>query len=158
MARRNYKITTVTSTLTDALSAYQGVEDLREQMTEWRENMDNAEMSHMPKYEEVEACCEVLDRYDDLQQECDELAEMLEGTSLDATPVSSQEMTPYKGRGYPRWMQMSNSLGPVQAACARVTQEENGIHQEALADAIEKAAEIEGICEELEGAEFPGMF
>jgi len=158
MGRRNYKLLTSTVSLTDALSTYQDVENLRDEMVEWRDNLDGAGMDHMPKYEEVSECCDVLDCYDELQSDCEELEQMLEGTDLAGVMVTSQDMQPYKGRGFPRWMQMSNALAPIRAACEHLTSQEAEDNTEALTDIIAKAAEVEAHCETLEGAEFPGMF
>lgn len=37
------------------------VESVREGMEEWRDNLDNANMSGLPKYDEVSAACDALD-------------------------------------------------------------------------------------------------
>jgi molecular chaperone GrpE (heat shock protein) len=38
-----------------------GVEELLDEMTTWRDNMDNANMTHLPKYDEVSECCDALE-------------------------------------------------------------------------------------------------
>jgi chromosome segregation ATPase len=37
------------------------IEELKGEMDEWKDNMDNANMSHLPKYDEVDECASSLD-------------------------------------------------------------------------------------------------
>ena len=168
MSRRTYKLAPSTVSLTDALSSFQGVEDLREQMNEWRENMEGASMEHMPKYEEVQECCETLDCYDELETSANELETLVDGLKvrgpsggrvlLTAANITTTDMVPYKGRGEPRWMTLSNSITPVQAACQYIEEHVDEDDSEQHAEVLATARAITDLCEQLEGAEFPGMF
>lgn len=37
------------------------IDELRSEMTDWRDNLDSANLTHLPKYDEVSECCDALD-------------------------------------------------------------------------------------------------
>lgn len=126
-------------------------------------------MEHLPIFETVQETADALENeYDELQQLCDELRALVEDTPDKwglPGKVKYTVMTPYKGKGEPRWMQMGNALSALQAGV--------GALQEALPDEDEKASddenearnelegkltEVEDKWQEVEGVEFPSMF
>jgi hypothetical protein len=61
MGRRG-KYITLTATALEALdNGRSEVEQLTEEMTEWRENLESNDMSHLPKYDEVSETAETLE-------------------------------------------------------------------------------------------------
>lgn len=59
---RKRAIEELTVPLFDAVTtALDDIGSLRDEMEEWRDNLDNANMSHMPKYEEVSEAVDALD-------------------------------------------------------------------------------------------------
>lgn len=53
------------STISEALGALGDIQSLKEEMEEWRDNLDGANMTHLPKYDEVSECCDELDSVPD---------------------------------------------------------------------------------------------
>ena len=67
MAKRTGKRSEeVQSTIGGAIEfAVSEIQSLRDEITDWRDNLDGANMSHMPKYDEVSECADYLDNIDD---------------------------------------------------------------------------------------------
>jgi len=72
------KLQTIKSTIRDSLeSGAQAVDDLKDEMESWRDNMDGANMSHLPKFDEVSECADSLGNAD-LTSKVEELVSLLE--------------------------------------------------------------------------------
>ena len=135
-----------TSTL-EALvcDAYCAVEELRDEITEWQENLECNGMEHLPKYEDVSETALLLDQavgeLDTLNDLVGDLPDEIQNQKLDYTYDSRR-------KAWARWGRLSN--GQVMAQVAL----EAG--REALAAAQERADEAEtdlpDQMEELEGA------
>jgi len=185
---RKYKINTYVGTIGGALDgAKADIESLKDEMTEWRDNLDSNGMSHMPKYDEVSECVDALERiYDNLDGI--DLSE-LPGDVVDRS-VSYTEMSPYGRKPMPQWMRFENAQSMISAAkagieAARDDQPENpgcecsednadaddeyGDHHELDCplyredgddpDAVDWDTPIDALEEaENEGVEFPGMY
>ena len=112
--------------------AYCAVEELRDEITEWQENLECNDMDHLPKYEEVsEAAAQLdqaVDELDTLNNLVGELPDEIQNQRLDYTYDSRR-------KAWARWGRLSN--GQVMAQVAL----EAG--REALAAAQEKADEAE---------------
>jgi len=165
MGRRNYKIIKHEGTLRDCISDAGEVEDLREEIEEWKSSLEDNSMEHLPKFEELEECAGELEAQDEIETQAEELATALEETpwaDLLDKKISYTNMQPYKGRGYPRWMRMSNSLAAMRAALEELgdlTVPEGDEKADEQHTEIESAVqELEATCEQLEGVCFPSMF
>src|SRR5712692_3137801 len=77
------------ATVRDLLDASE-VSGLRDEMQEWHDNLEGANMSHLPKFEEVEECLSALeDVADDLERTVDSLFEQLDKLPEAATVLTS---------------------------------------------------------------------
>lgn len=117
MARR-YKTAQYTGTVSGAIEgAVSDVEGLKDDIDNWKSNMESASMEHMPKYDEVSECYDALE----------ELHGELEGIDLDSLPddiknasITYTVMSPYGRKAPPRWMQLSNAESAASAAKDRI--------------------------------------
>ena len=176
MARRTYKFTNHTSTALNIFSNPGEFSDLRDEMQEWGDNLESNGMEHLPKYEAVSEATETLDSaWTELEHLLGALETSLEEgkplAALAGVEVTFTEMVPYKGRGYPRWMRLTNSAVPLSAAVEALREVLDDIEEpEDDAPAEDKAKhaaaeelrneldEIDGHLGELDAVEFPGMF
>jgi len=95
---------TYETTVLDALeSAAQEIVDLGQEMADWRDNMSNANMDHLPKYEQVEQAADELENAD-LERRVEELQSALEalaeGREFKAGCLEHVEGTPCKRCGW----------------------------------------------------------
>lgn len=156
-ARQTYKITselpakpeyttlrdaTFTRTVEDALSNAEGeLESLRDEMTDWRDNMDGTGLENTDKYSEVE-----------------EAASELEGIKVPEAPegmpdikfVFLPDLSDRTGRAH-RASRAAQELRHA-AYAVRVTEDPTEIGLSDFAD------ELEDFADELENVSFPGMF
>lgn len=153
--------TTVEAAFEDAKA---DIESLRDEMTEWAENMESNNMEGLPKYEEVNEAKEAL------ESACDSLDEVEISNLPDAlreTEVSYTEARPYGRKPEPRWMRLSNCVSMLRAAKDAVTAaEEAETANEGQTDDDEQE-EVDfgtignGIGDAIDYAEsvsFPGMY
>lgn len=110
MAKR-YKTSLYTGT---AEGAYEGgksdIEGLRDEISEWKENMESNSMEGLPKYDEVSEC------YDALETIYDRLEEVEFPEGMGDLPVTYSVMKPYGRKPEPRWMQLANAEAAISAA------------------------------------------
>lgn len=123
---KGYKNTTTTCTIREALDWGGDLEDLHSEMEEWSSNMESNSMEHLPKYEAVQEAMNALENKDEITGAAENLAGELEGIGLACdscgtvkcvldVEIEVDQMEPYKGRSYPRWMRLQNSTAPYQA-------------------------------------------
>lgn len=111
---KKYKTNLYTGTVQGALeAATSDVEGIKDDIENWKSNMESANMEHMPKFDEVSECYDALG----------ELHGQLEGISLDDLPEAAKdkeitytEMKPYGRKPMPRWMQLANAEAAASAA------------------------------------------
>jgi hypothetical protein len=162
---RKYKIENHTAKLGSLCTDYGEIESLGEEMSEWRDNLESNNMENLPKFEEVSETADTIENvWNELQGLGDQLEEAIKKSSfaplLDDV-LSYTIMVPYKGRGYPRWMRMSNSTAPLRTVLAHL---EESLPKEEKADADklqeirDLADEIGSQLDELDQVSFPGMY
>lgn len=184
MPRRKWKNMTNEETIADILGCGNVLEDLTNEMSEWRDNLESSEMTHLPKFDEVSEAAETLENAgSEIEQAASNLADTLEkagAQELLSAKVSYTTMIPYKGRGNPRWMQRDNALAALMAVTEYLEDDENVVKHddngepimttdddgEEIAvlwtdehDDIESyRSELSDAIEEATNVEFPGMF
>lgn len=162
---RKYKTTAHKSKLGESCTDFGEIEELKDEMGEWRDNLEGNDMTHLPKYEEVSEAADTLDNaWSELETYGADLESALEGTEHAEAEIEYTQMTPYKGRSYPRWMRMANSVAPLRAVVEYI----DAIEDPADGDESPEAEKIQAIKEaassvadqldELDNVEFPGMF
>lgn len=164
--KRAQRTTTVESAFEDAKSE---IECLRDEMTEWAENMEGNGMEHMPKYDEVNEAKESL------ESSCESLESVDISTLPDAireTSVSYTEALPYGRKPQPRWMRLSNCVSMLHAVKDVISAAEDESLQEKVdaeeADENEEETEeanfgeidnyIDEAIDYAEAVSFPGMY
>lgn len=163
--KRVPQTTTVEAAFEDAKAE---IESLRDEMTEWAENMESNGMEHMPKYEEVneakeglESACESLESID-----ISDLPDAIREASASYT-----EARPYGRKPQPRWMRLSNAVSMLhcvkdalenaeeEANQAKVEAEENDENEpEDEVDFGEFGGELDEAIDHADGVSFPGMY
>jgi DNA repair exonuclease SbcCD ATPase subunit len=148
------------------------IESLRDEITEWRDNMDGSGLENTSKYEEVSECADGLDNVDSLDDPLSGLLESAEKMGIKEEMVEvSQYVNRRKGRGPARWVRLSNEMSAIRAGVERIKEEiekketilqeqeeEDEDLREVVDEANEHAEELEGCLEELENVSFPGMY
>lgn len=131
----------VQSTIGGAIEfAVSEIQGLRDEITEWRDNLDGANMSHMPKYDEVSECADYLDNIDEL-----------DGLDLgDAADITCNYTIDTRRKASSRAGRMGNALSALSAAMSEL---------ETIVDTLTEAKDtVENIQGEMENVDFPGMY
>lgn len=147
--RTETRKTTVSAAIGDAFSE---IENLRDEMQETVDNMSDANMEHLPKYETAEAAVSELASHTDAPDVPDCVAE------LEVT--YSEQVNKRKGRGPSRDVRLSNAqsmLSAVRDAIKVLVNNDDVEHNEGEAD--EAGTLVNELDEHVDfSVEFPGMF
>jgi chromosome segregation ATPase len=138
------------------------IESLRDEMTEWKDNLEGNSMEHLPKYDEVSECCDALDNAMSALEdaESEEWPEALDSITVNWTIDTRKSATSRSAR-------MSNALNALGAAIDGLRQweesekeedKESEEHEEQIQTAGNIADHLENAQSEAENANFPGMF
>lgn len=132
-----------------------GLSDLRslyEEMTEWQESLESADMEHMPKYDEVTEAVEALEHVEDVESAADELREALIGGEEEGDPeLTYLEICPYGRKASPRWMQHATAISQLQAVVDHLKYHEKD-------EVIEARDALASAVNDIETVSFPGMY
>lgn len=136
--------TTQKTTIGGAIEeAFSEIESLRDEMTEWRDNMEER-LSHTEKYERVSECADALDN----------VREIDVPDSLRDVPVEIvHQRKASKKSPYPRWVRLQNASNALEAVKWMIEEKEDPTDEEE-----QLASDIGDVVDELSGVEFPGMF
>lgn len=173
------KTTMSQGSISDAISSgFSDLGELRDEMTEWRDNLEE-KLSHTEKYERVSEAADLLENIADRESEC----ELPDGAEDEAITWSHQ-MKQSKKSPYPRWLRLQNAVMALESAKdaletqvgnfeEKITElndpgeeEEDGEHDEEKAGELEEVKEaldeiirvLEEVVDEANGVEFPGMY
>jgi len=144
------------------------VTDLKDEMGEWRDNMEGNNMDHLPKFDEVSEAADLLETAEqEIEDAASELVSALEGADdekvqklLDET-VKYTEFQPYKGRRLSRSNRLSNTIAQWQAAAEFVKDEVEQMTEDEDVldnDVISACETLVTACEDAENVCFPGMY
>lgn len=167
MAKR-HKTTTETTPLSNALSTYADVEALRDEIEEWRDNLEGGGLEHTAKYDQVSEAADTLDNVATaLQAACDALVEALPSGVAEGD-VTYRVLSPYGRRAMPRWMRASNAEAAVRAgldAASAWLEAQDSEDPTLSSQEVDRREEVENqineardALDELEAVEFPSMF
>lgn len=148
---------------------------LRDEIGEWKDNLEGANMSHLPKYEELESCFDALEQVaDDLESLIDDLVGVLD-KSIEGKAVLERtvQVRPSKTRAS-RADRLGEATGGIETALNSIEEvfgeqsggtSKSGNDQDGAplvfpdaAEVIEKVEEIREKLEELDVVDFPGMY
>lgn len=155
--RKKFKDTTHTCTIADTLEAPSDVESLKEEMEEWRDNMENGNLGYTSKFEDVSSCADELESlHSDLDSVVTELEEAIkeaERPELLKREITYVDRQPY-GRGAARWLRLENAIAPLRAAIEVLSREV----PESEKDLHEKIREVDSTLDQASSVSFPGMY
>lgn len=164
--------------LGEILESYTDIEDLAEEMNEWRESIPES-LTSSEKYEQVDEATNALEEAAEaLSDSCDRVLELLEEASIEeqlegrldakatlvSVEVSYTERKMYKGYQEPRWVRLHNFNASVAAALDFLEQESTQermrkvLSEESMGELSSLINEISGVLSDLEGVEFPSMY
>lgn len=128
------------------------IEELYEEMDEWRNNMEQSDgLSQTEKFSEVEEAADTLDSAKE-QLEAVDFSEL----KLPATVVAFSEI---RKRSYPRHVRCTNAVAKLEAVRDFLQGEANKTDDAEMGDILEEqVGYIEEATGELECISFPGMF
>jgi predicted nucleic acid-binding Zn-ribbon protein len=183
MSKNGKNVTTEKVTPIGAIEiATSEIESLRDEMTEWAENMESSPLEHTEKCGRVREAADALDNaFNELESAHDDLDRAMEdvGENLSVNDVQYVEFVAYKGRSLSRADRMGNAVTAAYAGIDAYTNaldareggskptdpdlsaelEEELEKREEKFDAVRDAVEaIRNAIEEAEGVEFPGMY
>lgn len=140
---------TLDGIVSDAFGTFQ---TLRDEIAEWRDNLESNGMEHLPKYEQVSECADALDGF------CDEEPTMPE-TTLGEMTLKWEESGRKKSNS--RASRLSDAVEDIRRVVEHI-QEYLEAHQD---DPIDEdgawdqyASDLQNAIDEAEAVEFPGMF
>lgn len=166
-----YKSVAYEGTISGAIQdAYAEFQSLRDEMEEWRSNMEE-KLSHTEKFSAVEESAGALDGFCDDETDLDCLSD-------DAVLRSSQQVPTRKGRATGRGVRCSNAINLLADAVSSLEEKVEELDgtaeerrtatppdEEAAKEAEDESAALEELRDHLEnaiseaeGVEFPGMY
>lgn len=175
MAKRKKTAVQKSVSVLDLLSSYSDIESLKDEMVEWKENMESNSMEALPKFEEVSECADSLETvYDDLERAVGEL----ETLAADCEPLKAKleskvdyQYFPFQGRHISRASRLDDATTDIGRAIDALNDwltTEPAIEKDGSAGRLLPAdtyAEIEAAIQEIEaatneccGIDFPGMY
>lgn len=159
--RRKFKVETVTLKLSEALGHPGDLDDLRDDMTEWRDNLESGGLEHTDKYQAVSEAADALESIcSEMESACEALLEALKDHPVLDIEIDVSTMRPY-GRSPARWLRLENATSPVQAAlgklCVEIPEPTKG--EETKENEIYEALEdVQSQLDECRNVSFPGMY
>lgn len=150
-----YKFVSTSVKLGDLLDA-SPVEELRDEMTEWRDNMDGTGLENTEKFEQVSECADALETIaDEIDTAVSSLQDDSRLESILEDVIVYQLQTPKNKRQNPaRWARASNAAQALKAAMEHINSKVEGEDEGEL----EECQTLADQTDELEMLEFPGMF
>lgn len=145
---------TIEGAVDDAMSEAEG---LRDELTEWRDNLDGSNMSHLPKYEEVSEAVDALDCVDNKPEIPNTLP-----TGL----VDEVKWQTHAKRRQSRADRMGEVTFALQIVAEHIeaflekNEDENAAcwKDTSRSDWEQYASDLNDIRDELDGVSFPGMY
>lgn len=131
---------------------------LAEEMREWADNLENGNLGHTQKFDDVSACADELERIDE--------PSMPEGLGdVLAVAVHWTEMVQSrKGRSESRSVRRDNAVARLQAALdflqesVEEEQEDSGLTDEQRSEVEQFVTELQDIIDTAESLDFPGIY
>lgn len=164
--------------LGEILEYYPDVEDLKDEMEEWRDNMPES-LQSSDKYNQVDEAANTLgNAVDELEEACEGIKHLLEELPKDAGEMSFLDLDihytehkMYKGYLMPRWVRLANPCAALESAVRYIEDHTEHIAKDLASKDLsvdrteDYTAELESYIKQvddalgdLQGVEFPSMF
>jgi len=155
--------------LDEILSYYTDIDDLKDEMQEWADNMPES-LQSSDKYDQVSQAADTLDTaHSELEETCEGIRKLLENVPVVEDEqgmlelnVSYYEQKMYKGYSMPRWIRLCNPVAAMKAVLDLLDTYKDGIlpylneeDKGALTDYAQRASSA---LDDLQGVEFPTMY
>jgi len=161
-----------TDTIDNILGCYADIDELKDEMEEWRDNMPGS-LQSSDKYSMIDSAASALDT--ELEHACDELRKLLEQIPRDENELrlldlklTYWEQKMYKGYAMPRWVRLNNPMTALTAMAEKIEEHKDSIvkdlvgagknEEEVKSEISEYLSTIDSALSDLQGVEFPGMF
>ncbi len=149
--RKRYKTVQCEAALDEVLDAAE-LESLRDEMTDWRDNMEGTGLENTDKFEQVSEAADILEEQVYVLSDAIDSLNLSGHGDLANAAVKWAEQHPYGKRAWPRWLRHSTAVPQLTAALA-VLAEADGADKYA-----EQRNDIETAIDELNTVEYPTMF
>jgi hypothetical protein len=131
------------------------IEELRDELREWADNMSSTSLSNTEKCQEVSDAADELDRVDEL--DLDQLTGLDLVTPLLQDKVAYSELRPYDKRRQPsRSYRLSNAISRIRAAFdyldSKLGEQESANEYRSMVD------DAESTLSDLDNVDIPGMY
>lgn len=153
--------------LSDALGLYTDIEELGDEMENWRDSIPES-LQGGDKFDEVNDAAEALHgASSDLETACDELKLILGKVKTDGADILDQtvaytERKMYKGYSPPRWVRLSNTVSAIRAALDYIESSEGIIEAELDVHDFTSlycyVTDASNSLDDLDSIEFPSMY
>ena len=155
-----YKTIRISYTVDEGLDTME-IEDLRDEMQEWVDNMSGTSLENTSRYEMAEEAASQLDRVDDVCFDAiwDAIPENFESTEEELKALAfvySIYVSKDKRKGPGRAYRLSNAINHITGALQ--TLRDYLEEKEEAEDILAAIDEVESQVQELEDVVFPGMF
>lgn len=128
------------------------IADLRQEIDDWKSNLEGSNMEHLPKYEEVSSC------YDELENVPEEIdTEGLPRSLLDHK-LDVIDPFPMKKRGISRAKRSANAINLLSIAKGYLEDQVDKLKEDEAEKANEVIEALEEAIGNAENAQFPGMY
>lgn len=157
------------NTLGEILEYYSDIDDLKDEMEEWRDNMPDS-LQSSDKYSQVDEAANTLDNaHGELEEACDAIKRFLEKIPADKdnklildTPVGYTEHKMYKGYQMPRWVRLANPCAAIEEAMQfiedHVAEISVVLSENDMQELVDHKKQVDDALGDLQGVEFPSMF
>jgi hypothetical protein len=150
-----YKQVQFKSTLEDCLDLSE-VEELRDDMQSWVDNMGDTALANTNKYSMAEEAVEALGKFDEIDFSA--ILDLLTDDQKKQEITYTAMVPKARRQSTSRAMRLSNATGKVQSALSWLDSQLVDQNPEKYADLKEEMNSLEGDLSDLENVEFPGMF
>lgn len=147
--------------LSEILGYYPDIEELKDEMETWRDNIPENFQS-TDKYSQIEDAVSKLESgHSDLEDACDNIKKILEKfpAILEADiPYTENKM--YKGYSMPRWVSLANPIAAIEAMANHIEQliPIEGMSECDTEELKQCLGRIDSAVSDLNEVEFPSMF
>jgi hypothetical protein len=151
------------SKLGEILEYYSDIEDLGNEMEEWRDNMPDS-LQSLGKYQQVEEAADALaSAASELEEACTGIKEILKKTpTILNVNIKYTYHKMYKGYQMPRWVRLANLCAALEAAMQFLEGpfgiKPRDVSEEDFSALKSYMEQVDTALSDLQGVDFPTMF
>ena len=150
-----YKSIVLDATVTQAIeNGQQDLEELKEEMCSWRDNMEGTPAENSPRFETVTETADTLENMETVDPD-----DLPEGVGSSWTKYGNQKVTSGRQKTPSRAVRCSNACAALEAAAGFLEEVDSDTADDDVTEACtQMATELREIISDVEGLEFPGMY